>query len=508
VAVPDANPTSGRAQLHHLLRFGEPPPRPGAGRFRRFVKRAFMRVLRPYASYQQRINRSATAAIDELGTTVAQLAEQTSQTNEEAVRDLSDQISSLRLQLAEATSETREAITARAAELEDLRGSIGETEEAVDDALASQRALTKRGAESEASLRLAEKGVGDLRAALEETESRLAAAIELHEQAGKEGQEQLAKGVASLEAESASTRSTLAAVREELSAAQGGLDKLASDVDGTLNRDRHRVDALEQSQQGFVAEINAKIGELREHADQAAALVRASAAKPYMASDSFSARRHPLLGETAGFDGKSAGGYRGFEDIFRGSEGLIRDRQGVYIDLVTGFGPVLDAGCGRGEFLDLLREHGIERMGVDSNPEMVERCQEKGHGEVKKTDLVKYLGERPQDSLGAVFSAQVIEHLELEELQRFLDLSLDVLRPGGLLIAETVNPHSAQALKAFWVDPTHRQPLFPETMLALCQLAGFASADVFCPLGEGNWEMDRITQGEYAIVAIAPEREG
>ena len=505
--VPDANPASGRAQLHHLLRFGEPPPRPGAGRFRSFVKRAFMRVLRPYTSYQQRINLSAAAAIDELGTTVAQLAEQTSQTNEEAVRNLSDQISSLRRQLAEVASETREAITARHAELEGLRGSIGETGEAVDDALASQRALAKRAAGADASLRRAEKGVGDLRTALEETESRLAAAIEQRGQAGKEGQERLTKGIAALEGELASAGSTLATVREELSAAQGGLDKLASDVDGTLNQDRHRVDALEQSQQGFAAEITAKIGELGEHADRADALVRASAAKPYMASDSFSARKHPLLGETAGFDGKGAGGYRGFEDIFRGSEELIRDRQSVYIDLVTGFGPVLDAGCGRGEFLDLLREHGIERIGVDSDPEMIKRCQEKGHGEVKRTDLVKYLGERPKDSLGAVFSAQVIEHLQLEELQRFLDLSLGALRPGGLLIAETVNPHSAQALKAFWVDPTHRQPLFPETMLALCQLAGFASADVFCPLGEGNWETDRITQGEYAIVAVAPERE-
>ncbi len=489
-AVADADPASGRAQLHHLLRFGEPPPRPGASRFRRFVKRAFMRVLRPYTSYQRRINLSAAAAIDELGTVVAQLAEQTSRSNEEAVRDLSGQISSLRLQLAEATSETREAITAHAAELEDLRSSTGE---AVNDALTSQRALAERITASSA--------------ALDDAESRLAAAIEQREQVAKKGQEQLAKGIATLEGELASAGSALATVREELSAAQGGLDKLASDVDGTLNQDRHRVDALEQGQQGFAEEIATKIAELGERADQADALVRASAAKPYMATDSFSARQHPLLGETAGFDGKGAGGYRGFEDIFRGSEELIRDRQSVYVGLVTGFGPVLDAGCGRGEFLDLLREHGIERIGVDSDPEMIKRCQEKGHGEVERTDLVEYLGEHPKDSLGTVFSAQVIEHLELEELQRFLDLSLDALRPGGLLIAETVNPHSAQALKAFWVDPTHRQPLFPETMLALCQLAGFASADVFCPLGEGNWEVDRITQGEYAIVAVAPERE-
>jgi SAM-dependent methyltransferase/glycosyltransferase involved in cell wall biosynthesis len=241
----------------------------------------------------------------------------------------------------------------------------------------------------------------------------------------------------------------------------------------------------------------------------AAELVEAAAAEPYMEDDRLQRRRHPVLGGTIGFrtdpGEMDAAGYRGFEDLFRGSERMIRDRQRVYLDLIADRGPVLDAGCGRGEFLDLLEEIGVEYRGVDLDPDMVERCRAKGHESVEQGDLLDVLESTPAGSLGAIFSAQVIEHLELDQLQRFLELALSRLRPGGLLIAETVNPHSAAALKAFWVDPTHTHPLFPETMLALCALKGFATGDVFAPLGTGEWDEDRTHVGEYALVATAPD---
>jgi hypothetical protein len=88
-----------------------------------------------------------------------------------------------------------------------------------------------------------------------------------------------------------------------------------------------------------------------------------------------------------------------------------------------------------------------------------------------------------------------------DALKRFLAVAYDKLRPGGLLVAETVNPHSVAALKAFWVDITHQHPLFPETMLALCRIAGFGSGYVFHPNGVGDVERDRSTTGEYALVA-------
>jgi glycosyltransferase involved in cell wall biosynthesis/SAM-dependent methyltransferase len=254
--------------------------------------------------------------------------------------------------------------------------------------------------------------------------------------------------------------------------------------------------------------------ELSKHLDRVDALaevVEAAQAQPYMAGDRLAPRTHPVLGETVGFratGGETVGeGYRGFEEVFRGPEQLVRDRQRIYLDLLDGREPVLDAGCGRGELLDLLAERGTAFQGVDADPGMVARCREKGHTSVEQGDLVEYLERTPPASLGAIFSAQVIEHLGSERLQRFLELSRSRLRPGGLLVAETVNPHSAAALKAFWVDPTHAHPLFPEAVLALCALAGFASGDAFAPLGSGEWERDRTRVGEYAVVAVAPDRQ-
>ncbi|MGD0274117.1 MAG: methionine biosynthesis protein MetW [Gaiellaceae bacterium] len=207
----------------------------------------------------------------------------------------------------------------------------------------------------------------------------------------------------------------------------------------------------------------------------------------------------PVIGFRASKPG-AEGRYRGFEDTFRGAEDLIRERQRPYLDLLGGRSPVLDIGCGRGEFLELLAEAGIEARGIDTDSDMVARCREKGLV-VEQADAVSYLEAQPDSSLGVVFSAQVIEHLPYEELVRYFQLAERKLVPGGLLVAETVNPHSIQAFKAFWVDLTHRLPIFPEVAVTLARLHGYESAYVFFPLGTGELETDRRTQAEYAVVA-------
>jgi hypothetical protein len=95
----------------------------------------------------------------------------------------------------------------------------------------------------------------------------------------------------------------------------------------------------------------------------------------------------------------------------------------------------------------------------------------------------------------------VIEHLTHDDTLAIFDLAIGKLKPGGVLIAETVNPHSLEALKGFWVDLTHRHPIFPEVAVALCWLRGFETAHVFFPGGRGDFESDRRTEGEYAVVA-------
>jgi hypothetical protein len=97
--------------------------------------------------------------------------------------------------------------------------------------------------------------------------------------------------------------------------------------------------------------------------------------------------------------------------------------------------------------------------------------------------------------------------MSYQELLRFYELGLRKIRPGGLFILETVNPHSVPALKTFWVDPTHQHPLFPEVALALCEINGFESAYVFHPNGTGEVEVDRYDTGEYAVVAKRAAQE-
>jgi glycosyltransferase involved in cell wall biosynthesis/SAM-dependent methyltransferase len=241
--------------------------------------------------------------------------------------------------------------------------------------------------------------------------------------------------------------------------------------------------------------------------DSVVGLLAETRAIPYMAAPMFEPMQHPVAGRVIGYTGlhrEQAGDrhtYRDFEDIFRGSEEFIRERQRVYLDLLGDHESVLDAGCGRGEFLDLLREHGFEYAGVDLDQAMIERCRAKGHEHVEQGDANAYLETCADQSLGAIFSAQFIEHLSYDDLMRFFELSFRKLQPGGLLIAETVNPHSLQAMKAFWVDRTHGPPVFPEVALANCRISGFESAFVFHPNGTKNVEADRFQQGEYAIVA-------
>jgi SAM-dependent methyltransferase len=261
-----------------------------------------------------------------------------------------------------------------------------------------------------------------------------------------------------------------------------------------------------------VRTLGEKLGGLVPRVEAADRLVAENRALPYVAGDPFGIFDEPVAGRVQGYgrsngDPERRGTYDAFEDIFRGPEHFIRDRQRRYLDILGDREPVLDIGCGRGEFLDLLRERGLEYAGIDPDPDMVGRCKAKGHERVEVADANSYLEECEDDSIGAIFCAQVIEHMAYEELLRFYGLGLQKLRPGGLFILETVNPHSVPALKTFWVDPTHQHPLFPEVALALCEISGFESAFVFHPNGEGQVEVDRYETGEYAVVAKKAARE-
>ena len=288
-----------------------------------------------------------------------------------------------------------------------------------------------------------------------------------------------ARAAASARAEVEGVRQQFSQVRREHDALAAGHAALAALHQPVVDR----LDALSAEQQRLEAERRAL---------------------PYMAGDAFVYSEEAGVGRVQGYytaEDHVGDVYRSFEDVFRGSEEFIRDRQRRFLPLLEGHEPVLDFGCGRGEMLDLLREANLAHLGVDSDAGMLERCRAKGHTDVELGDGIAFLERREPDSLGAVFAAQVIEHLPYEELVRFFELARRALRPGGVLIAETVNPHSPPALKAFWVDLTHQHPIFPEVALALARSTNYVRGYVFHPNGSGDIEIDRYATGEYAVVA-------
>jgi SAM-dependent methyltransferase len=261
-------------------------------------------------------------------------------------------------------------------------------------------------------------------------------------------------------------------------------------------------------------QIDDLLGELATLRTKTAAverLVKKTHAIPYMSGSPFELYKNPVWGPVLGYRRAesvgSNGAYGTLEDIFRESEPSIRDRQRYYLDLLADCAPVLDAACGRGEFLDLLREHGIEYVGIDPDPRMVEHCRTKGHEPVKLIDVNSYLEGCADGSLGAIFCTRLIEGLSHSELSRFLALSSQKLKPDGLLITESPNPHSAAAIETFQVDLTYQRPVYPEAALALCRTRGFASAFVFFPNGSGDIETDRLRESKYALVATKVEQE-
>jgi SAM-dependent methyltransferase len=173
-----------------------------------------------------------------------------------------------------------------------------------------------------------------------------------------------------------------------------------------------------------------------------------------------------------------------FEDRFRGTREDIKERQRPYLPYVKGTAaglasaPILDVGCGRGEWLELLKEQGLVARGVDRNRIMVRQCQELGL-DVVDGDAIESLRSLPVTSLGAVTGFHVIEHLSLRDLVALLDESLRVLIPGGLVIFETPNPENIVVGACdFYLDPTHNRPLHPVSMSYLAEQRGFVRTEI------------------------------
>ena len=215
--------------------------------------------------------------------------------------------------------------------------------------------------------------------------------------------------------------------------------------------------------------------------------------------------------------------YLALEDAFRGTDATIRSRLEEYVGRVSTCGagteefPVIDLGCGRGEWLQLLKEQGYVARGVDSSSVMTELCN--AHGlDVECSDAAEYLSRMKPASAGMITAFHVIEHMPFEQLLRLVDLSLRALRPGGVLVLETPNPENiVVATCNFYVDPTHIRPIPPDLLGFLVRARGFGDVETLRlhPLEMVRQDeepqkwlgpvLDRFNcSQDYAVVAVRP----
>lgn len=272
-----------------------------------------------------------------------------------------------------------------------------------------------------------------------------------------------------------------------------GLDRLQTQVttglDAVADELRMRWESMvarERRYQARVDEVRTALAAVQQATAtlkrELERLVEASAQPARASSTSLLPGRSAMSGtpaetfvHTSPFDAYK---YALFEDKFRGPSEEIRARLVDYVDEFDGASEVLDVGCGRGEFLELLRERGISARGVDVNHEMVERCRARGL-DVVESDALAYLESLPDASLGGLFGAQVVEHLEPGYLLRFLETAYHKLRPGSKIVLETINPTCWYAFFESYIrDLTHARPLHPDTLVYLLVASGFQQPEV------------------------------
>jgi len=176
--------------------------------------------------------------------------------------------------------------------------------------------------------------------------------------------------------------------------------------------------------------------------------------------------------------------YRAFEDRYRGPRELIKSRLRVYLPFVEPLKAIyqdckaVDLGCGRGEWLELLREWGFDATGVDLDDGMLAACRALGLP-AEQGEAIAFLRSVPDASVMIVSGFHIAEHIPFSTLQTLVQEALRVLRPAGLLILETPNPENLTVGTAkFYYDPTHQRPLPPPLLSFLSEHYGFARTKI------------------------------
>ena len=170
--------------------------------------------------------------------------------------------------------------------------------------------------------------------------------------------------------------------------------------------------------------------------------------------------------------------YFKFQEYMRGSYGEIKAHQQEYVNYFAKCTSVIDLGCGRGEFLTVLKEHGIKATGVDSYKKSVDYCRTRGL-QVVQRDAIEYLREQKAESIDGVFAAQFIEHIPTKALLELCKESYRVMKPESYIVLETPNPMCLSVyMNSFYLDPSHKNPVHTHLMEYLMKECGFDDVHV------------------------------
>ncbi|MBZ9694841.1 class I SAM-dependent methyltransferase [Mesorhizobium sp. CO1-1-9] len=202
--------------------------------------------------------------------------------------------------------------------------------------------------------------------------------------------------------------------------------------------------------------------------------------------------------------------YKAFEDRFRGSREHVKERLQIYQPLLAQVprqaeGPPLaiDLGCGRGEWLEILAESGLEAIGVDTNARMAQEAADNGL-RIELQDALEHLGGRPNNSVAIITAFHMVEHVPTDYLIGLLDECQRVLAEDGLLILETPNPENISvSTNTFHLDPTHKSPLPPGLLEFLVRQAGFAETAILRLNGEPMIEAGPIERSIHLMFDVA-----
>lgn len=224
-------------------------------------------------------------------------------------------------------------------------------------------------------------------------------------------------------------------------------------------------------------------------------------------SDSVALRRDTVVSSEPLIKTQNDRFYVEFEALFRGQRADIKQRLQVYLPYLAHISSqpkkdrlmVIDVGCGRGEWLELLDEHDIPAMGVDMNAAMVDACLAQGLL-ARCADAIACLREQTPGSVGAVTGFHIIEHLPFEQLLALFDAALQALCPGGVLIFETPNPENLKVGACnFYFDPTHLNPIVPQVAEFMAKQRGCSHAQI---LRLHPYPDDHLLHGGSAVEAL------